>query len=92
MTGKELYALFIDDGITFEEVAVTDFGDMVRHIAEARLKEPDDIGLSDMEIAMRVQEYAAGDVDLTHVGQPELGARYARHHLHPRRTGPGSPP
>ena len=64
MTGEELFALFIADGITTEEVAVTDFGDLMRHIAERRQQEPDDIGLSDMEIAMRIQDYATTEAGL----------------------------
>ena len=64
MTGRELYDLFVDDGITFEEVAMTHFGDLIRYITGKRRKEPDDIGLSDTEIAMRIQEYATNEAGI----------------------------
>jgi hypothetical protein len=57
MTGEELFALFITDDTAPEQVAYTDFGDLVRHIAGIRHEKPDDIGLSDMEITMRIQDY-----------------------------------
>ena len=58
MTGKELYTLFMDNEITPEKVATMDFDDLVQRIVEKRLHAPDDIGLSDVEIALRIHDYA----------------------------------
>lgn len=58
--GEELFDLFITDGTAIEKVAWTDFGDLVRRITVIRQREPDDIGLSDIEIAMRIHDFAQG--------------------------------
>jgi hypothetical protein len=58
--GEELFDLFITDGTAIEKVVWTDFADLVRRITVIRQREPDDIGLSDIEIAMRIHDFAQG--------------------------------
>lgn len=63
-TGEQLFEQFIAHRITVDEIAKMDFGDLMRQIAEMRQDQPDDLGLSDMEIAMRIQDYAQSEAGM----------------------------
>jgi len=61
MTGAELFDLFAAHGVTTAEIAAMDVDTVTRHVAEMRQDEPDDLPLTNVEIARAILDYARED-------------------------------
>ena len=60
MTGEELFNLFVEHSTTTAEIARMNVKTVEQHIREMRASEPDDILMSDREIARAILDYAKG--------------------------------
>ena len=58
MNREQLFDLFVAHGTTREEIAKMNINTITRHIAEMRRDEPDDILLTDEQIAEKILSYA----------------------------------
>jgi len=60
MTGEQLFDLFVERSRTPAEVARMSVRAVERQVREMRASEPDDIPMSDREIAQAILDYAKG--------------------------------
>lgn len=60
MNGEELYELFVAHETGPGEIAGMELALMAAQVGEMRRDEPDEIDMTDLEIAWAVQDYAAG--------------------------------
>jgi len=58
MTGEQLFNLFVEHSTTAAEVARMSVKAVEQHVREMRASEPDDIPMSDREIARAILDYA----------------------------------
>lgn len=59
----ELFDLFVGGQATVEEIAQLDLGTLTRQIAELRRDEPDDITMTNAEIAAGIYRYVTRDTE-----------------------------
>ena len=62
MNAEQLFDLFVAPGITTTDIAQMDVNTVTQHVAEMRRDEPDDIPMTDWEIAQAILDYARGEV------------------------------
>lgn len=60
-TGAELFDIFVAHGVTTAEIAAMDADIMTLHVKQMRQDEPDDLPLTNEEIARLVLDYAQAD-------------------------------
>ena len=56
----DLFDLFVGGQTSIEEIAQLDIGMLTRQVSELRRDEPDDIAMTDAEVATSILRYAEG--------------------------------